>query len=181
MLYAKSVSLVIQRRTENAMPVIELTTFIHAPRERCFDLARSIDFHVVTAGNTRETAIGGRTTGLIGAGETVTWRAKHFGVWQELTVELTAFSRPRHFQDVMRKGAFAVMEHDHHFENSNGGTLMLDKFVFRSPLGVLGVLVDWLFLERYMRRFLTERARILKAAAESETWRQYVPPCDALR
>ncbi len=158
------------------MPIIELTTAIRAPRERCFDLARSIDFHVVTTGETRETAIGGRTAGLIGPGEMVTWRAKHFGVWQKLTVALTAFNRPRHFQDVMSKGAFAVMEHDLHFEDSNGGTIMLDKFVFRSPMGLLGVLVDWLFLERYMRRLLVERARILKATAESEVWRQYVPP-----
>jgi hypothetical protein len=32
-----------------------------------------------------------------------------------------------------------------------------------------------LFLERYMRRFLEERARILKHAAESEEWRRYLP------
>ncbi|HXC25623.1 MAG TPA: SRPBCC family protein [Gemmatimonadaceae bacterium] len=156
------------------MPVIELTTAIHAPRERCFDLARSIDFHTVTAGKTRETAIKGRTTGLIRAGEMVTWRAKHLGVWQELTVELTAFDRPRHFQDVMRKGAFAVMQHDHSFEGNNGSTLMRDTFIFRSPLGPLGSLVDWLLLERYLRRFLVERARMLKVTAESEAWRLYV-------
>src|ERR1035437_9880040 len=155
------------------MPVIELKTAIHAPRERCFDLARSIDFHTVTAGKTKEIAIEGRTAGLIEAGETVTWRAKHLGVWQELTVELTVFDRPRHFQDVMRKGAFAVMEHDHHFEDSKGSTLMLDTFVSRSPVGPCGVLVDWLFLKRYLRRFLVERARVLKATAESEAWRLY--------
>jgi ligand-binding SRPBCC domain-containing protein len=156
------------------MPIIELETAIRAPRERCFDLARSIDFHVVTAGKTREVAIGGRTTGLIGPGETVTWRAKHLWVWQELTVEIIAFNRPRHFQDVMKKGVFAIMEHDHHFEDAEGGTIMFDKFVFRSPLGMLGMLIDWLFLERYMRRFLLERALTLKAAAESEAWRRYV-------
>jgi ligand-binding SRPBCC domain-containing protein len=76
----------------------------------------------------------------------------------------------------MRKGAFAVMEHDHHFEDSNGSTIMLDTFVFRSPMRPLGALVDWLFLERYLRRFLGERARILKATAESEAWQQYLPP-----
>jgi len=31
------------------MPVIELNTMIHAPREPVFDLARSIDAHLVDA------------------------------------------------------------------------------------------------------------------------------------
>ena len=156
------------------MPLIELRTAIRAPVDRCFDLARSIDLHVVTAGATQETAIGGRTAGLIGAGETVTWRARHFGVRQELTVKVLALDRPRYFQDVMTKGAFAAMRHDHEFEERDGGTIMLDKFVFRSPLGPLGKLVDRLFLERYMRRFLLERALVLKAIAESDDWRKYL-------
>jgi hypothetical protein len=40
---------------------------------------------------------------------------------------------------------------------------------YRSPLGLLGRLADKLFLERYLRRFLTERAIFLKTAAESST------------
>jgi membrane protein YdbS with pleckstrin-like domain len=45
---------------------IELTETIAAPIERVFDLARSIDLHVKTAGRTQEQAIEGRTSGLIG-------------------------------------------------------------------------------------------------------------------
>jgi ligand-binding SRPBCC domain-containing protein len=154
------------------MPVIELSTPIQAPIERCFDLARSIDFHLVTAAATGERAIGGRTSGLIELGEVVTWRAKHLGVWQNLTVKLTALDRPRYFQDAMVKGAFAAMQHDHHFEHQGGTTTMLDRFDYRSPLGPLGALVDRLFLTSYLRRFLLERARILRSAAESEEWRK---------
>jgi ligand-binding SRPBCC domain-containing protein len=156
------------------MPTIELSTSIAAPIERCFDLARSIDFHMVSTGNTQETAIAGRTTGLIGLGETVTWKAKHLGVWQTLTVQITALDRPTQFRDEMVTGAFASMAHDHIFQASDGLTVMIDRFTYRSPLGPLGVLADRLFLTRYMRRFLSERARILKAAAESEEWRQYL-------
>lgn len=97
------------------MPTIALQTVIAAPPERCFDLARSIDFHVVTAGTTQERAIAGRTTGLIELGERVTWSAKHLGIRQTLTVEITLFDQPLHFQDVMLSGAFAVMRHDHYF------------------------------------------------------------------
>ena len=156
------------------MPMIELQTTINAPIERCFDLARSIDFHVVTTGKTQERAVGGRMSGLIGLDETVTWRARHFGIWQELTVKVTAFDRPRHFQDVMTKGAFASMRHDHHFEARDGATIMLDKFLFQSPMGLLGAAADRIFLKGYMHRFLVERAGILRATAESDEWRPFL-------
>ena len=156
------------------MPMIELQTTIDAPIERCFDLARSIDFPVVTTGKTQERAVAGRMSGLIGLDETVTWNAKHFGVWQELTVKVTAFDRPRHFQDAMIKGAFASMRHDHHFEAREGATIMLDEFRFQSPMGPLGALADRIFLKRYMHRFLVERARILRSTAESDAWRPFL-------
>jgi ligand-binding SRPBCC domain-containing protein len=158
------------------MPLIELETIVRAPVERCFDLARSIDLHMVSAGKTAETAIAGRLSGLIEANETVTWRARHLGLRQELTVRITAFDRPHHFQDVMIKGAFASMRHDHHFKARDGATVMLDRFDYRSPLGPLGALADRLFLEGYMRRFLTDRARIVKETAEGEAWRQFLSP-----
>ena len=95
------------------MPVIELFTVIDAPMERVFDLARSIDLHTDSTAGTGERAVGGVTSGLIGAGQEVTWRARHFGVWQSLTVRITAFERPTHFADAMLRGAFRRMEHHH--------------------------------------------------------------------
>ena len=103
-----------------------------------FDLARSIDLHTQSTSRTREQAIAGVTSGLIGLGDEVTWGAQHFGVWQTLTVRVTEFERPAHFADVMVRGAFHSMEHHHHFEESGGGTVMRDVFTFQSPLGPLG-------------------------------------------
>lgn len=158
------------------MPRIELKTSISAPIERCFDLARSIDFHMLTTASTQETAIGGRTTGLIELDESVTWRARHIGIWQTLTSKITAFERPTYFRDVMTQGAFAAMAHDHYFEQSGAITLMSDRFQFRSPLGPLGALADRVFLRRYMYRLLATRAQILKSAAESDEWRRFLEP-----
>jgi hypothetical protein len=62
------------------MPRLELSTYINAPVEICFDTARSIDVHMASTAHTGERAIAGRTSGLIELGETVTWRARHFGV-----------------------------------------------------------------------------------------------------
>lgn len=156
------------------MAVIELSTVIRAPRERVFDLARSIDAHQDSAGDTEERAVARVTKGLIGMDGEVTWEARHFGVRQRLSVRVTAFDRPKHFQDVMVSGAFSSMVHDHKLEEHPDGTLMRDRFEFASPLGILGKIADWLFLTSYMRRFIIRRNAVLKQLAESGDWTRYV-------
>ena len=44
---------------------------------------------------------------------------------------------------------------------------MKDIFEYKSPLGFLGKIADFLFLERYMRNFLIERNTMIKEFAES--------------
>jgi ligand-binding SRPBCC domain-containing protein len=156
------------------MPAIQLETLIAAPVERVFDLARSIDLHTASTSRTRERAVAGVTSGLIGLGDEVTWRARHLGVWQSLTVRITAFERPTYFADTMLRGAFRRMDHQHHFESTAAGATMRDVFTYESPLGLLGRLADILFLARYLRKFLIERNRVIKATAESDAWRQYL-------
>jgi len=154
---------------------IEITTRIAAPRERCFDLARSVELHLRSTGSSGEEVVGGVASGLLGPDHTVTWRARHFGVRQVLTSRITAFDRPRHFRDCMVRGAFRRFAHDHYFEEDPaGGTVMRDVFDYAAPLGLLGRLAERLVLTRYLRRFLIERNRYLKAVAESDQWKQYV-------
>ncbi|MDB4996157.1 MAG: cell division protein [Myxococcaceae bacterium] len=155
------------------MPVIRIETFIAAPREVCFDLARDVDAHLRSTANTGERVVGGTMTGLLELGDTVTWEAVHLGVRQRLTSKMTRVERPHVFEDCMVKGAFASFAHLHEFLEENGGTRMIDVFDYRSPLGVLGKLADRLFLERYMRRLLTVRAASLKQDAE----RAVIPRC----
>jgi ligand-binding SRPBCC domain-containing protein len=156
------------------MAVIELETVIDAPRERVFDLARSIDAHQDSTTGTNERAVEGVTSGLLGPDEEVTWEARHLGITQRLRVKMTRFDRPRHFQDVMLEGAFCRMQHDHTFESRDGKTVMSDRFDFQSPLGLVGRIVDWLFLAGYMRRFIVKRNAILKHMAESDAWGKYL-------
>lgn len=156
------------------MPVIEVLTVIHAPRERVFDIARSIDAHQDSTSGTAERAVAGNINGLIGMGESVTWEARHFGIRQQLTVRVTAFEPSRHFQDRMISGPFKRMVHDHDFADVPGGTLMHDRFEFESPLGIPGGIVDWLFLAPYLRQFLVHRAEALKLFAESSRGSRYL-------
>ena len=148
------------------MPKIIIETLVKAPIELVFDMSRDIDLHKYTSRHTNEEAISGVTSGHIGLGQQVTWKAKHFGITQKLTVEITKMEFPTFFQDEMVKGAFKSFIHEHHFIKEENGTKVIDIFNYTSPLGILGKLADKLFLKRYMTSFLEKRNRILKEEAE---------------
>lgn len=153
------------------MPIIELQTRINAPKEIVFDLARNITLHEISTGNSNEKAIGGITSGLINLNESVTWRAKHFGIYQRLTVKITEMEIPNSFTDEMTKGIFKRFRHTHHFVMDGDFTIMKESFDYTSPLGVIGKLADFLFLKLYMKIFLKERNEVIKAYAENEKLR----------
>src|SRR5690606_21074152 len=108
------------------MPVITVETLILASPQRCFDLARDIDVHCQSTSATKERAVAGVTSGLIGAGQSVTFEAVHFGVRQRLTSKITEFDAPHRFVDEMVEGAFASLRHVHEFEARGEHTLMRD-------------------------------------------------------
>lgn len=148
------------------MPQITITTHIAAPVERCFDLARDIDFHVRSLEHTGEQAVAGVTTGLIELGESVTWEARHLGVRQRLTSKITAFDPPHHFRDTMTQGAFKRFAHDHFFKAQGDHTVMRDVIDFASPIGPLGWLVDRGFMAHYLRRLIAQRGEMIRVEAQ---------------
>ncbi|HXB94014.1 MAG TPA: SRPBCC family protein [Puia sp.] len=153
------------------MPTIHLTTFIAAPAERVFDLARSIDLHRKSMAHTNEQPVAGVTSGLIGLDDTVTWKAKHLMKTRVLKSRITAMDRPRSFTDEMVNGDFKMLRHEHHFKHIENGTLLIDLFHFESPYGGLGRLFNGLFLTRYMQRLLEMRNQQIKEYAESDKWK----------
>jgi ligand-binding SRPBCC domain-containing protein len=153
------------------MPFIHLTTLVHAPVDRVFNLARSITLHEKSMAHTNEKAVGGVTSGLIQQGETVTWQAKHLFKNRLLTVQITAMKPYTFFTDEMKQGDFASMLHHHYFKPIANGTIMIDEFTFTSPYGLLGKAVNKVFLTNYMKRLLTQRNNIIKDYAESHKWK----------
>ena len=149
------------------MPTVIIETLINAPAEYCFDLARNIGLHCQTTSKTKERAVAGVASGLIELGQSVTFEAVHFGVRQRLTSQIVEFDRPQLFVDEMTKGIFASMRHVHEFEACGKRTLMRDTVMWKSPLGIVGVIADGLFLKRYMMRFITGRNAALKQIAET--------------
>jgi ligand-binding SRPBCC domain-containing protein len=153
------------------MPTIHLTTFVAAPTQRVFDLARSIDLHRKSMAHTGEEAIAGTTSGLIGLDETVTWKARHLRRMRVLKSKITAMEPPLSFTDEMVNGDFKSLRHEHHFKTIANGTLLIDIFSYEAPYGNLGKLADRLFLTRYMKTLLETRNKTIKEYAESEKWK----------
>lgn len=121
------------------MSKIYLNTIIQANIRNVFDLARDIDLHQQSTSKTNEKAIAGRVSGLMERGETVTWRAKHLGIYQTLTTKIIRMEKPHHFTDIMQKGSFKFMKHQHIFRQ-DGQSTIIPRPVFRFIKPYLGLL-----------------------------------------
>ena len=133
--------------------------------EIAFDLALSIDAHVASFHRSGERAVGGVTAGLIGMGEFVTWRARHFGRTWTMTSEITAWDRPRCFVDEQASGPFRSFRHEHVFTPLGNGTQMDDHVEYAAPCGVLGRIAERMVLTRYLRHLIDVRNTFLVAEA----------------
>lgn len=156
------------------MPIIHIETFINASPQTVFDLSRSVDLHKASMTHHREEVIDGLQTGLMGKGDTVTWKANHLFKTRSLKVRITQLNAPKFFVDEMIEGDFKKMRHEHEFKAVNGGTLMIDRFSFEAPFGIIGKLVSFLFLKHYMTTLLSQRNNTIKKTAESTRLNQYL-------
>ena len=150
------------------MPQIIVKTEIDADIDTCFDLARDVGFYYNTLEKFTEIPISDKVTGLMEAGDYVTWETNHLSLMQHLTLKVTEFEKPILFVDEMVRGEFKTYRHEHIFEVDNDKTVMIDKFEFQSPYGIFGKLVDWVFLKRHFKKLIITRNKTLRLHAEAK-------------
>ncbi|AXG67955.1 hypothetical protein KORDIASMS9_00137 [Kordia sp. SMS9] len=148
------------------MITITLKTHIKAPIQTVFDISRDITEHEASSKNTREKAIAGVTSGKINLGETVTWRAKHFGVYIKHTSLISEMESPTFFVDEMVEGVFKSLRHEHIFKEVDNATDMTDIFNYEVPYGIFGRVFNYFILKSYLTKFLHERNQHIKQRAE---------------
>ena len=153
------------------MAKIKIDTFINQKPAIVFDLSRSIDLHKISTQKTKEEAVAGVTSGLIGLNEMVTWKAYHLFKKRRFTSTITQYRFPFSFTDEMEEGDLAYFIHIHKFVEKNNGTLMQDIIFLKAPFGFLGEFIMCLFLKQYFEKFLKERNKAIKTFAESEKWK----------
>lgn len=157
------------------MPTIHLTTLIHAPVERVFNLSRHIALHRKSMEHTGERAIGGVTTGMINLGETVTWEAKHLMKTRRFTSKITGMHPFESFTDEMIRGDFKSFKHQHHFKGIDNGTIIIDIIDYETPYGIIGHIVNGFYLHRYLEALVKRRNEVIKEYAESKKWEALLP------
>ena len=134
------------------------STVLQTDPETAFDVSLDVGVHTEAFEDSDETIVGGVTSGSMGLGDTVTWRARHFGIWWTMTSTITEYERPHRFVDEQLKGPFRRFRHVHRFEgNDDGTTTMYDHVVFDAPLGPLGRLAEKIALERYLPVLIDRR------------------------
>ena len=151
-------------------------TILPVDRATAFDLSLSIDAHLDSFERSGERAVGGVTHGVIGLGEFVTWRARHFGINWTMTSHITAWERPDRFVDEQQRGPFRSFHHEHRFRSTQGGTEMHDIVTFEAPLGPLGRIAERAVLGWYLRRLIDVRNQFLVTEAKRIASQSTPPP-----
>jgi len=126
----------------------------HSP-EALFDLSLDIDAHIDSMRGNGEQAVAGVTSGRIGLGESVTWRAWHFGIRFTMTSRVVELERPHRFVDEQVSGPFRAFRHEHRFERVGAATRMTDTITVASP--IVGRVVEPLILVPYLRWLIARR------------------------
>ena len=144
-----------------------IETVIHAPVERCFDMARDVAAHVESAAFSGEKLVPpGKLEGTLGLGDLVAFEGRHFGVRQRFVARITEVTPPRRFVDEMVSGTFRRLRHEHEFIMHAEGTLMRDVLEWESPLGIIGRIADALFVRKHMEWFVRTKQENLKRIIE---------------
>src|SRR5689334_21768353 len=156
------------------MPLIHLTTFIAAPRERVFDLSRSVSVHRHSMKHKEEQVIAGPPSGLLQKGDEVTWQAKHVFKKRTLQTRMIEMNSPEFFCNEQAVGDFQMMQHEHYFKAIENGTIMIDQFRYESPFGGVGKFLNTIYLHRYMTSLLKHRNEVIKSIAEGQQWKQFL-------
>jgi ligand-binding SRPBCC domain-containing protein len=152
------------------VPRIELVTEVPADRDHAFAASLDVGLHTSSMRRNHERAVAGVTSGRLGPGDRVTWRARHLGVWWQMSVRITEYDPPSRFVDEQVSGPFAHWRHVHLFQPHDtepGATVMSDVVDFSVPAGIAGRIVGVTILQPYLRRLIATRNALLAEALQT--------------
>ena len=84
------------------------------------------------------------------------------GIKVNWVTEITHVEEPHYFIDEQRFGPYALWHHQHHFKEVKGGVEMTDEVNYALPLGFMGRLAHWVFVEHEVNRIFDHRFIVLE-------------------
>lgn len=70
------------------------------------------------------------------------FRVQAYGVVREIAHRISEFDSPRRFVEEQVEGPMSAWCHEHLFEPTTNGVLIVDRITFKPPTGMLGLLIN---------------------------------------
>jgi ligand-binding SRPBCC domain-containing protein len=153
------------------MVTIHLTTFIEAPMQRVYDLARHISVLKGSLNGTPLQVSSGAGSYLLQRGDTLTFQSKNLGKTRTVTARITEMDGKTLFAEEQVKGDLKSYRHTHHFKHADNGTIMIDMIDCEGPRDLLGSLAGSISLKKYIEKVVTKRIAQIRLYAESDKWK----------
>jgi ligand-binding SRPBCC domain-containing protein len=94
-------------------------------------------------------------------GTTIEYKLTLHGIPIEWISEISDYSPPRYFTDRQVKGPYKKWVHTHTFDEVRGGSLIGDQVYYEMPLGPIGRMAHWYFVENDLKDIFQYRRRKL--------------------
>ncbi len=150
---------------------IHITTFIAAPMQRVFDLARHFSVLKHSLLGTSAAVSSGAEKELFAAGDTLTFQSRNLGRTRTVTTRITEMNGRSIFTEEQVKGDLKSYRHTHHFMPADNGTIMIDLIECGTPHDIIGTLAGEGALRRFMQKIAEKRIAGIRHYAESDKWR----------
>jgi len=76
--------------------------------------------------------------------------------------EIMQVREPHYFVDEQREGPYKQWQHHHHFKKANNGIEMTDVVNYAIPLGIVGRLANYMFVEKRVNAIFDYRFNVLE-------------------
>ncbi len=84
-----------------------------------------------------------------------------FGIKTNWVTEITHVEDNKYFVDEQRIGPYAMWHHQHHIAPLGDKTVMKDIISYQPPFGILGNLINRLFIRKKLQQIFYYRAKVI--------------------
>lgn len=157
------------------MPIIHLTSCIHAPIDRVFNLSRSTSLHKAVIRKYDGGNLDGGSEGLMKQGDKIRFQLKLMGAKRTLITRMEHLEFPEAFDSILISGPFKRLHHQHHFKSITNGTLLIDLLEYEPAFGMAGKMADTMIIRPFLKKYLEAKNKLIKQYAEGEKWKVVIP------
>lgn len=157
------------------MSTIHVTSCIHAPAERIFNLSRSASLHKAVLRSYKKGSLETGADGLLSQDDKVGFKLQFLGRTRELVTRIESLEYPLQFVSTLVRGPFKELTHEQHFKPIGNGTLLIDLLDYEPAFGAIGRLADKIMIRSFLRKYLDAKNRLIKQYAEGEKWKVILP------